>query len=98
MNHKDELIDLPKVTEPVVTDQSLIFRYLNSCHMVCGMFHGGASSKEPICQCRRHKRHDSVPEFGRSPEGVHDNPLQYSRLENIMDRGAWQVQSRTFQS
>ena len=96
VNHKDELIDFPKVTEPVVTEQSLIFRYLNSCHMVFEMFHGGASGKEPICQCRRHKRHDSVPEFGRSPEGGRDNPLQYSCLENIMDRGTWQVQSRTF--
>jgi len=27
----------------------------------------------------------------RSPEGWHDNPLQYSCLENPMDRGAWQA-------
>ena len=27
----------------------------------------------------------------RSPGGGHDNPLQYSCLENPMDRGAWQV-------
>ena len=27
--------------------------------------------------------------LGRSPGGGHDNPLQYSRLENPMDRGAW---------
>ena len=26
---------------------------------------------------------------GRSPEGGHGKPLQYSRLENPMDRGAW---------
>ena len=29
-----------------------------------------------------------IPELGRSPEGGH-NPLQYSCLENPMDRGAW---------
>ena len=26
---------------------------------------------------------------GRTPEGEHGNPLQYSCLENPMDRGAW---------
>ena len=29
------------------------------------------------------------PESGRSPGGGHGNALQYSRLENHMDRGAW---------
>ena len=31
----------------------------------------------------------SVPGFGRSPGGGHGNPLQYSCLENPIDRGAW---------
>ena len=31
----------------------------------------------------------SIPGSGRSPEGGHGNPLQYSCLENSMDRGAW---------
>ena len=30
-----------------------------------------------------------IPGPGRSPEGGHGNPLQYSCLENPMDRGAW---------
>jgi len=33
----------------------------------------------------------SVPGWGRSPGGGHDNPLQYSSLENPTDRGAWQA-------
>ena len=33
----------------------------------------------------------SIPGSGRSPGGGHGNPLQYSRLENPMDRGAWQA-------
>ena len=33
----------------------------------------------------------STPGLGRSPEGGNDNPLQYSYLENAMDRGAWQA-------
>ena len=44
-----------------------------------------------------------VPSMGRedSPRGGHGNPLQYSCLENPMDRGTWQAavhrvtQSRT---
>ena len=31
----------------------------------------------------------SIPESGRSPGGGYSNPLQYSCLENPMDRGAW---------
>ena len=31
----------------------------------------------------------SIPGPGRSPGGVHSNPLQCSCLENPMDRGAW---------
>ena len=31
----------------------------------------------------------SVLGLGRSPGGGHSNPLQYSCLENPMDRGAW---------
>ena len=30
----------------------------------------------------------SVPRLGRSPGEGNDNPLQYSCLENAMDRGA----------
>ena len=30
-----------------------------------------------------------IPESGRSPEGEIGNPLQYSCLENPMDRGVW---------
>ena len=35
----------------------------------------------------------SIPALGRSPGGGHSNPLQYSCLENPMDRGVWQLQS-----
>ena len=32
---------------------------------------------------------DSIPASGRSPEEGHGNPLQYSCLQNPMDKGAW---------
>ena len=34
---------------------------------------------------------DSIPGLGRSPGEGNGNPLQYSCLENHMDRGAWQA-------
>ena len=33
----------------------------------------------------------SILELGRCPGGGHGNPLQYSYLENPMERGAWQA-------
>jgi len=33
----------------------------------------------------------SILEKGRSPGEGHGNPLQYSCLENPMDRGAWRA-------
>ena len=36
----------------------------------------------------------SIPESGRSPGGGNGNPLQYSCLENPMDREAWQATVR----
>ena len=37
----------------------------------------------------------SIPGSGRSPGGGHGNPLQYSCLENSMDRGAWKATVHT---
>ena len=33
---------------------------------------------------------DSIPRLGKTPGEGDGNPLQYSCLENPMDRGAWQ--------
>ena len=52
-------------------------------------FPRGTSGKEHTCQFRRHKIMGSIPGLGRSPEGGHGNPFQYSCVENPMDRGAW---------
>ena len=36
-----------------------------------------------------------VPGWGRSPGGAHDDLLQYSCLENTLDRGAWRATIHT---
>ena len=42
-----------------------------------------------ILECRRCKRCAFDPRSGRTPGKVNGNALQYSCLENPMDRGAW---------
>ena len=51
-------------------------------------FSGGSDSKESACNAG-----DAglIPGLGRSPGEGNGNPLQYSCLENPMDRGAWQA-------
>ena len=52
-------------------------------------FPGGASGKEPACQCKKCKRRRFDPWVRKIPWRRACNPLQYSCLENPMDRGAW---------
>ena len=47
------------------------------------------NSKESACNAGVTEDLVLIPESGRFPGGGHDNPVQYSRLENSMDRGAW---------
>ena len=49
------------------------------------------NDEEAARQCRRHKRRGSIPGLERSTRGGQGNPLQYSCLENPMNRGAWQT-------
>ena len=59
------------------------------CVLICiARWHG---DREPACQCRRHKRRRVDPWVGRSPGVGNGNPLQYSCLENPMDRGTWRA-------
>ena len=51
-------------------------------------FTGGAIGKEPACQCRRQ---GLDPWVSKIPWWRAWHPLQYSCLENPMDREAWQA-------
>ena len=53
-----------------------------------GGFPGGFGGKESTCSARDP---GSIPGLGRSPGEENGNPLQYSCLENSVDRGAWQA-------
>ena len=52
-------------------------------------FPGDASSKDLPVNGGDITHMGLIPGWGRTPEGGHDNPLQYSCLENLMDRWAW---------
>ena len=54
-------------------------------------FPGGEMVKNLPANAGVSKDAVSVPGSGRSPGGGHGNLLQYSCLENPMDKGAWQA-------
>ena len=56
-------------------------------HRLLG-FPGGSEGKESACSAGDP---GSIPGSGRSPEEGIGYPLQYSCLENSMDRGAWRA-------
>ena len=51
----------------------------------------GLVIKNPPANAGEKRDVGSIPGSGRSPGGGHGIPLQYSCLENPMDRGAWQA-------
>ena len=53
-------------------------------------FPGGSDGEEFVCKAGNLS---SIPGLGRSPGEGNGNPLQYSCLENSMERGAWWLQS-----
>ena len=47
--------------------------------------------KNPPANAREERDADLIPGSGRSPGVGNGNPLQYSCLENPIDRGAWRA-------
>ena len=54
-------------------------------------FPNGSVGKESACNAGDTGDAGLIPGSGRSPGGGNDNLLQYSSLENPMDRGAWRA-------
>ena len=61
---------------------------MNQSDLLMGMFPGGSDGKASVYNAGDP---GSIPGSGRSPGEENGNPLQYSCLENPMDRGAWRV-------
>ena len=54
-------------------------------------FPGSASGKEPVCQCRRHKRGGINPWVGRTSWRRAWQPSSFCCLQNPMNRRDWQA-------
>ena len=53
--------------------------------------YNGTVAKNPPVYAEGARHTGSIPWSGRSPAGGNSNPLQYSCLENSMDREAWRA-------
>ena len=54
-------------------------------------FPGGTMVKNTPAKAKDTGDVGLIPESGRAPGGGNGNPLQYSCLENPMNRGVWQA-------
>ena len=62
---------------------------------LCWDFPGGSDGKQSACN---EGDPGSIPGLGRSTGEGNNKPLQYSYLENSMDRGSWKVGYRPWGS
>ena len=70
-------IELWIIRMPILIGSSFLCKSMNV---------GFSVSKESACSAGYL---GSIPRLGRSPGDGNGNPLQYSCLENLIDRGAW---------
>ena len=69
---------------------------LNTCICVAGASQVALVVKNLPANAGQVRDVGSIPGSGRSPGGEHGNRLQYSCLENPMNRGAWQATVHRF--
>ena len=65
--------------------------FSNSLQYIMRGFLGGSMIRNPPANAAGAGDTSSIPGSGRSSGGGHGNPLQYSCLENSMERGAWRI-------
>ena len=75
-------IHIDKTQKQSMPDEWIKMWYISVC------FPGGAVVKNPLASARDTGHVGSIPGSGRSPGEGNGNPLQFSCLENSMDRGA----------
>ena len=69
----------------IIPVQALLLLWLHGPHSVT------LAIKNPPANAGDVRDANSIPGLGRSPGEGNGNPLQYSCLENRIDRGAWQA-------
>ena len=74
------------ITTTTLTETTYCYQLLSTGHSVVAL-----AVKNPCANAGDVRDLGSISGLGRSPGGRHGNPLQYSCLENPMDRGTWQA-------
>ena len=74
--------------EKTESRQSTLIKIIEQISDRIGGFPHGSVGKESACNVGDP---GSIPGLGRSPGEGHGHPLQYSCLQNSMDRGAWRA-------
>ena len=88
------LVSAVQQSDLVIHIYSFFFRTFFSIMVYHWILSIGASQMAPVVKNLPARAGDvrdvgSVPGSGRFPEEGHGNPLQYSCVENSLDRGAW---------
>ena len=76
---------------PVLGARVPLFLVENLKPKAASLLPGGSVGKESACSAGDDRTPGSIPGSGRSPGEGNGNPLQYSCLENPIDRGAWRA-------
>ena len=74
---------------PLETDKAILRTCGDPCGRVSGVSHVALMVKNPSASAGDLRDVGLISGLGRSPGEASGNPLQYSCLENPMDRGAW---------
>ena len=68
-----------------------IYNIMHNIYIILWGFPGGSVVKNPPPNTGDSRDAGSIPGSGRFPGERNGNPLQYSCLRNLMDRGAWRA-------
>ena len=83
---------ISSLTHPYIHHPSIYsVTWLHSCYEPVRASQSALVIKNPPANAGDRKDADSIPGLGGSPGVGHGNPLQYSCLENPMDREVWQA-------
>ena len=74
--------------EYIEEENLIMLLYLIPAAIIYWGFPGGSNGEESVCNAGDL---GSIPVLGRFPGEGNGTPLQYSCLENSMDRGAWRA-------
>ena len=83
--------EIPQNIKTIIKSSNSTPRYLSEENTNSRTSQVASVGKESACTAGDAQDMGLIPGLARSPGREHGNPLQYSCLENPMDRGAWRA-------